>query len=252
MSSQKGNLSRSRRQKHQNVTAFKNNKYDKSKRTQKINSLEVAEVCKRCQDVIAWKIKYKKYKLLSQPKTCTKCHLKKIKDSYHVVCLDCAKALEICCKCGKKEEIIAHKGPSEKEKLQTMAQLDAEVKALSERKRRAYYRYMDKLKGKKKKKRQLSTTESSTEGGESVEGDEQKKADEDEAAPISMDEYFRNAREKLEELQKKMEEDIFDDFDELDICGSSEEEYSDVEEGEEEEEEEDCDSESDCERKNNS
>ncbi|XP_064081639.1 uncharacterized protein C9orf85 homolog isoform X3 [Macrobrachium nipponense] len=214
MSSQRGNLNRSRGQKHQNATVFKNNKYDKSKRTKQINDLEVAEVCKRCQDVIAWKIKYKKYKLLSQPKTCTKCHLKKIK-----------------------------------EKLQTMAQLEAEVKALSERKRRAYYRYMDKLSGKKKKKKP-TMTESSEEGkeGDSLESADQKE-DENEEVPVSLEEYFRNAREKLEELQKKMEEDIFDDFDDLDICGSSEDEFDDVDD---DEDDDDCDSESDHERANNS
>ncbi|XP_066959806.1 uncharacterized protein C9orf85-like [Macrobrachium rosenbergii] len=249
MSSQRGNLNRSRGQKHQNATVFKNNKYDKSKRTKQINNLEVAEVCKRCQDVIAWKIKYKKYKLLSQPKTCTKCHLKKIKDSYHIVCLDCAKDLEICCKCGKKEEIVAHKSPSEKERLQTMAQLEAEVKALSERKRRAYYRYMDKLSGKKKKKKPTMTV-SSEEGkeGEGLESVDQKE-EEDEEASVSLEEYFRNAREKLEELKKKMEEDIFDDFDDLDICGSSEDEFGDVED---DEDDDDCDSESDHESANNS
>ncbi|RXG67302.1 hypothetical protein Avbf_09799, partial [Armadillidium vulgare] len=38
-----------------------------------------SKVCKQCKDVIEWKIKYKKYKPLTQPKTCSNCHLKSIK-----------------------------------------------------------------------------------------------------------------------------------------------------------------------------
>lgn len=229
MSSQRGNINRSRAQKHKNSSVFKNDKYDKSKRTQLINTIEVAEVCKRCQEVIAWKVKYKKYKLLSQPKTCTKCHQRKIKDSYHVVCLDCAKELGICCKCGKNEDIVAHKSPSERERIQTMAQLEVEVKALSERKRRAYYRHIGKLKGKKKKKKTSISETSSQAEKESHDSKDHK--EEKEETELSLDEYFKNARQKLEELQKKMDDDVLDDFDDLDICGSSSDEFFEADEG---------------------
>ena len=68
MSSAKGNVRKSRPQKHQNTTAFKNNLHDTSKRTKVINSIEVTCCCSRCTEVIEWKIKYKKYKLLTVPK----------------------------------------------------------------------------------------------------------------------------------------------------------------------------------------
>lgn len=223
MSCQRGNTARTRKQKHNNTTAFKNNLHDSSKRTQLINSMEITEVCKRCQEVISWKVKYKKYKPLSQPKTCTRCHHKNIKDSYHTVCIPCAKEFQICCKCGKKEEIILHKPPSKLEQLQTMAELEAEVKCLSERKRRAYYRYLEKLEG--KSKRQKKPAKSSEVG--SVSSDQED--EEDEASP-SMEEYFRNAREKLEELMRGMEDgEFYEDMQDLKIS-SEDESYDDEEE----------------------
>lgn len=68
MSTQRGNVKKSGPPKHKNKTAFKNSLHDTSKRTQQINSMQVTGACARCKDVIEWKIKYKKYKPLSQPK----------------------------------------------------------------------------------------------------------------------------------------------------------------------------------------
>lgn len=44
MSSQKGNVKRTRPQKYQNKTAFQNNLHDTSRKIQKLNNMEVAEV----------------------------------------------------------------------------------------------------------------------------------------------------------------------------------------------------------------
>ena len=68
MSTQKGNSSRSRPQKHKNTKAFKNDLHDTSITTKKINNLEFYGICDRCKEIIDWKVKYKKYKLLSTPK----------------------------------------------------------------------------------------------------------------------------------------------------------------------------------------
>lgn len=35
-----------------------------------------------------------------------KCLQKTVKDAYHVMCKPCALKLELCAKCGKKEEIV--------------------------------------------------------------------------------------------------------------------------------------------------
>lgn len=73
MSSQHGSgPTRKRAQKHKNSFAFKNDLHDKTPQMKKINSLNVCEVCERCKAQIEWRIKYKKYKPLSQAKTCVK------------------------------------------------------------------------------------------------------------------------------------------------------------------------------------
>jgi len=51
----------------------------------------------------------------------------------------------VCAKCGKKEEIVARPGPSVAEKAQIDARFQHELKSLSERKRRTYLRYLEKL-----------------------------------------------------------------------------------------------------------
>ncbi|XP_073508805.1 uncharacterized protein C9orf85 homolog isoform X2 [Phyllobates terribilis] len=108
MSSQMGNVQRSRPQKHRNVTVYKNDKYDSSSKT-KINSKEHEGVCQRCKDVLEWRVKFRKYKPLSQPKKCVKCLQKTVKNAYHIICKPCALQLELCAKCGKKEDLVLAK-----------------------------------------------------------------------------------------------------------------------------------------------
>ncbi len=68
MSTQKGNSNRSRSQKYKNIKAFKNDLHDTSHTTKLINSLEFYGLCKRCKEIIDWKVKYKKYKPLTTAK----------------------------------------------------------------------------------------------------------------------------------------------------------------------------------------
>lgn len=79
MSSKKGDCQRKRPQRHQNSTSFKNDLHDKSTRIKNLNALAINEVCQRCHDVIEWKIKYRKYKALSQPRSCNICNERKVK-----------------------------------------------------------------------------------------------------------------------------------------------------------------------------
>lgn len=106
MSSQKGNLSRTRGQRYQNSTAFKNDKYGTSVQVKKANAKVHDGVCKHCKEVLEWKVKYMKYKPLTQPRKCVKCLQKTVKDAYHIICKSCALQLELCAKCGKKEDIV--------------------------------------------------------------------------------------------------------------------------------------------------
>ncbi|XP_006001730.1 uncharacterized protein C9orf85 homolog isoform X1 [Latimeria chalumnae] len=120
MSSQRGNVARRRPQKYQNTTVFKNNKYDTSVVLKKVNAKVHDGVCQRCIEVLEWKVKFKKYKPLTIPKKCVKCLQKTVKDSYRIMCKPCALKLELCAKCGKKEEIVVPLNESQ-EKLETEA-----------------------------------------------------------------------------------------------------------------------------------
>ncbi|XP_022909400.2 uncharacterized protein C9orf85 homolog [Onthophagus taurus] len=143
MSTQKGNNTRSRPQKHQNKSSFKNSLHDTSHRTKFINNIQVSDVCTRCKDVIEWKIKYKKYKPLTQPKKCVKCEQKTVRKAYHVMCRDCGKKLSVCTKCCQSKEIIPAP-PDQEEQLKLDKELQVLLQSLSERKRRTFLRYMNK------------------------------------------------------------------------------------------------------------
>ena len=51
----------------------------------------------------------------------------------------------MCAKCGKIEEIVCRPEPSVAEKAQMEAKFQMELKSLSERKRRTFMRYLDRL-----------------------------------------------------------------------------------------------------------
>ncbi|XP_021182606.3 uncharacterized protein C9orf85 homolog [Helicoverpa armigera] len=140
MSTSKGNTTRKRPQKHQNRTAFKNDLHDTSHKTKFLNSLEISGVCKRCKDILEWKIKYKKYKPLTAPRKCVGCEQKTVKHAYHMLCSKCASEKHICAKCCK---------PVESQETETVEQipnndLKAMLKDLPERKRRTILRTISK------------------------------------------------------------------------------------------------------------
>lgn len=142
MSVQRGNSNRSRPQKYQNKTAFKNDLHDKSNKTKCINSIEVAHVCEKCKKIIEWKIKYKKYKPLKAAAKCIKCQQKAVKHAYHNMCLSCAAEYKVCPKCGSKGDVVKA-GPSKEEIAKLDVELQNLLKGLSERKRRTFIRYMN-------------------------------------------------------------------------------------------------------------
>ncbi|XP_053263764.1 uncharacterized protein C9orf85 homolog [Podarcis raffonei] len=106
MSCPRGNVARTRPQRHQNAQAFRNDRHDASARRKKINAKIHEGLCQHCKEVLEWRVKFNKYKPLTQPKKCVKCLKKTVKDSYHIICKLCAHELELCAKCGKKEEIV--------------------------------------------------------------------------------------------------------------------------------------------------
>ncbi|CAI2735730.1 unnamed protein product [Schistosoma spindalis] len=106
MSSQKGNIQRTRPQKYKNTRAFQNNLHDTSKEIKRLNNLTFDFLCPRCTGVVQWKVKYKKYHQLANPRVCVKCNGKAVKQAYHTICTDCSSALKICSKCGKSDGSI--------------------------------------------------------------------------------------------------------------------------------------------------
>lgn len=121
MSCQRGSNGRTRKQKYQNATTFKNNLYDTSQMTKKINNLEHKGLCERCKNVLEWKVHFRKYKPLTQPKKwfenrknsfvfrfvsffSTRCSQKNILRAYYVVCDDCGAKENLCCKCGLSQD----------------------------------------------------------------------------------------------------------------------------------------------------
>ena len=206
MSTQKGNSNRSRPQKYQNHTAFKNDLHDKTNKIKIINSLEVANVCEKCKKIIEWKIKYKKYKPLKAPGKCIKCEQKSVKHAYHNMCLPCAKQSNVCPKCNEKGEIIEG-GPNKEESIKLDAELQALLKELPERKRRTFIRYMNRNatnKNNSKKNKNVRTNENNEE-----DDDKEQKEDKTEAESISRSDLLL----KLKLLTTKEEEnsDFTDD-----------------------------------------
>ncbi|KAL5107536.1 hypothetical protein TcWFU_003265 [Taenia crassiceps] len=100
MSSQRGNVQRNRPQKYKNTVAFKNNRHDTSKKTASLNQLEMGGLCTRCKAKIEWKIRYKKYKALTKPRTCVRCGQRNVKRAYFSACESCIYTFSICGKCG--------------------------------------------------------------------------------------------------------------------------------------------------------
>ncbi|XP_059049205.1 uncharacterized protein C9orf85 homolog [Achroia grisella] len=138
MSTSRGNTSRKRPQKHQNRTVFKNDLHDTSQKTKFLNSMEVKGVCKRCKDILEWKIKFKKYKPLSAARKCVGCEQKTVKYAYHLLCDNCATEKGVCAKCCKPfhEEVL--------EELSEDKNLHQKLTGLPERKRRSILRYIEK------------------------------------------------------------------------------------------------------------
>ena len=147
MSTQRGNTSKKRAQKHKNVTAFKNDKYDTTGKMKAINSLVVSNVCQRCKDCIEWKIKYKKYKPLTVPSKCIKCQGKKVKYAYHIVCSECALEHKICAKCSKEKAVIGEVEKSASEMQKEESKLREELKFMRLREKRTFLRNLDKQDG---------------------------------------------------------------------------------------------------------
>lgn len=220
MSTERGNVSRKRPQKYKNRTVFKNDLHDKTPQQKKLNSLHVSEVCNRCKDIIEWKIKYKKYKPLSQAKTCTRCQQRNILKAYHVICRGCALAALVCAKCLQSTGQLAFEAAqlSPVELLKLEAEMKRLTKTLPERKRRAFMRFMKRGKELSLDEREQSGTDKEEEGDEAQETVQK--------VPHTREELL----EKLEQLKLSTNDEDDDDYtdneDEEDFSGEDDCKYS--------------------------
>ncbi|XP_066923243.1 uncharacterized protein C9orf85 homolog [Clytia hemisphaerica] len=179
MSTQRGNTTKKRAQKHKNITKFINDKYDTTGKMKQINQLVVSNVCQRCKDCIEWKIKYKKYKPLTVPAKCKKCDLKKVKYAYHIVCSECAVSLKICAKCSMEKEVVGEVEKSTSEKQREESLLREELKFMRLREKRTLMRQLEK--GEKVKVDMNENKDEEDE--EDDEDDENESGEEDEIEP---------------------------------------------------------------------
>ncbi|XP_071965899.1 uncharacterized protein [Antedon mediterranea] len=163
MSTQKGNTKKAGSQKYKNRSAFKNDLHDTSHKTKQLNTMEITGLCPRCADMIAWKIKYKKYKPLTQPKKCTKCQQRTVKHAYHIICIKCSTEAKVCGKCGESGKEIRSHGLSSSEQASMDSQYQQELKMLPERKRRAFLRNQELYEEKDKDETQEGTSGNDTE-----------------------------------------------------------------------------------------
>ena len=138
--STRGGNDKKRGPKYQNAFTYQHNR--NSKKTKKIMSAPNEGLCQHCWDKIEGRKKYRKYKPLSQPSTCTYCHQKTVRAAYHKACTKCAKSKKVCAMCCQPKEVIKSDVQLEKEQQeQYKAMLDQPMK---ERERRTLLRQIEK------------------------------------------------------------------------------------------------------------
>jgi len=133
--------------KHKNKEAYKVDKWKKNdKKIVALKNMQVINCCAKCTAVIEWKIQYGKYKTLTQPAKCLDCLEKKIKYAYHTRCIPCVEKTKKCAKCGELTAQFVNDTPlTQAEQARKDAEYARDLKALPERRRRTFLRYMENL-----------------------------------------------------------------------------------------------------------
>jgi hypothetical protein len=135
---------RSRPPKYQNAQGRPFVHNPNSKKTKQILASKVVGVCVKCKDKIEWRKKYRKYKPLTQPKSCNDCNQRKIVAAYHVICVPCATqrggVCEMCLGDGSHLAPTKPKGIIKDVDAATAQDEDEELRGLKERERRAILR----------------------------------------------------------------------------------------------------------------
>jgi len=191
-------------QRHQNTFKYYHN--PGSKKTKQIQESPIEGLCKRCSEIIEWKKDYRKYKPLTTPRRCDTCNEKRITRAYHVLCQRCATEKNVCAKCRQNSLIVREFGMSLKEKEEEK-QMELQLKEMTERERRTYFRSLEKPTQDKNKEE--------GDGGEEI--DELESFDDEVSSDDTFDDVnclLESALEKKKYSQTKedilhTEEDIF-------------------------------------------
>ena len=107
-------------------------------------STDTGRLCKECFPKIEWKLKFGKYKALTQPGKCNLCELKTVVKAYRHICDKCCDEKKVCSKCGVTTaegyhtESTVKKSPNELSKDENLFR--AMMPKLQERSRRKVMR----------------------------------------------------------------------------------------------------------------
>lgn len=91
------------RQTYLNTKKFDPNKYklEKERVSREVIQNMSNLCCRRCCEIISWKVDYGKYEPLRQSRKCNICGEKSVNLAYHRICQECAKNNGVCAKCQK-------------------------------------------------------------------------------------------------------------------------------------------------------
>jgi Uncharacterized conserved protein (DUF2039) len=139
MSTARGSgVGRTRAQAYQNTHAFRHNKNSKKSNLLRAR-VNTGGLCLRCSEKIEWRIKYRKYKPLTQPRKCNGCDERSVRHAYRTLCDDCADKRGVCPQCAEATRVNP-KVPSKTEANREQDILEGAVESMRERHRRTIYR----------------------------------------------------------------------------------------------------------------
>jgi PHP family Zn ribbon phosphoesterase len=74
-------------------------------------------LCLRCFEILNWKLKFGKYKVMQQAAKCTKCLKMTVVKPYRSFCNKCADEHKCCAKCGHVKPLKDLEGDNDLDKL---------------------------------------------------------------------------------------------------------------------------------------
>lgn len=116
------------RQSYLNKNKFNPNRYkqEKDRISRDTEFIMTSLCCRRCCEIIQWKVDYGKYAPQELARRCNLCHEKKVTLPYHRICQQCAENNGVCAKCQKSplsDKVAAANDPAE----DSSAESDEEV-----------------------------------------------------------------------------------------------------------------------------